>query len=79
VNVKLFARARDLVGTEQVELELPAGARVGDVRTKLCERFPELSPLSNHLLIAMGNNYADDDTPLDPAQELACFPPVSGG
>lgn len=79
VRVKLFARARDLAGTGDVELELPAGASIRDLRAALCERFPDLQPLAANLLIAMGNDYANNDAPVDPSAELACFPPVSGG
>lgn len=79
LRVKLFAKARDLAGTGDVELELPAGARVRDLRAALCERFPEMRPLAPNLLVAMGNDYANDDAPLDPSAEVACFPPVSGG
>lgn len=79
VTVKLFARARDLAGPETVALELPEGACVADLRTALCERCPALQPLAANLLVAMGNDYADDQMVIDPEAELACFPPVSGG
>ena len=32
ITVQLFARARDLAGAERVELDLPASARIADVR-----------------------------------------------
>ena len=79
LDVRLFARARDVVGTEQVELELPDLSRVGDLRNVLAQRFPELSPLVPSLLIAVGNDYADDSRPLAAEDQVACFPPVSGG
>ena len=79
VEVKLFARARDLVGAERVQLKLPPAARVIDMRGALAERFPALRPLVPTLLVALGTEYADDATAIDPAVEIACFPPVSGG
>lgn len=79
IHVKLFARARDLAGADQVTLELPATGRVADVRRALTARFPQLSPLAPSLLVAVGNAYASDDVVLDPQAEVACFPPVSGG
>lgn len=79
IHVKLFARARDMAGTATAELELPAGARVGDLRTALTGRYPALQPLAGHLLVAVNNEYAGDETLLDPSAEIACFPPVSGG
>lgn len=79
LTVKLFARARDLAGAESVQIYVPESARVNDLRTALTERFPNLRPLIPSLLIAVGTEYADDQTPITPESEVACFPPVSGG
>jgi molybdopterin converting factor subunit 1 len=79
VNVRLFARARDLAGTDQVAIDVPTSARVADLRSALAQRLPELSPFVANLLMAVGTEYADDSAPLDSTSEVACFPPVSGG
>jgi len=79
VTVQLFARARDLAGAGRVELELPAAASVADLKESLVRRFPRVSPLVPKLLVAVGTEYADDRTVLQPGAEVACFPPVSGG
>ena len=77
--VQLFARARDLAGRELVNLELDEGACVADLRTALAEQVPQLIPLAQGLLIAVGTDYADDTVTLDADDTIACFPPVSGG
>lgn len=79
ITVKLFARAKDLAGVGSCPLELPAGCPVGQAKTALTARFPELAPLMPILLIAVDGNYATDSTVLTESCELACFPPVSGG
>lgn len=79
VTVKLFARARDLAGTDRVDLDLADAGSVGDLKRSLADRYPQLSPLVSSMLVAVGNEYALDDAPLFPGAELACFPPVSGG
>jgi molybdopterin converting factor subunit 1 len=79
VTVQLFARARDLVGAERVELDLPAVSSVADLKQSLAARFPAVSPLVPRLLVALGTEYADDKAVLKPDVEVACFPPVSGG
>jgi molybdopterin converting factor small subunit len=79
VAVKLFARARDIAGTDCVSVELPDSPCVGDLRSALCECIPELRPLAASLLISVGTDYAKDDTPILPGDIIACFPPVSGG
>jgi molybdopterin converting factor small subunit len=79
ITVQLFARARDLAGTQAVVLELPGQPRVRDMRRSLAARFPQLSPLVPQLLVAIENDYAADDASLAPDARVACFPPVSGG
>ena len=79
INVRLFARARDLAGLDHVELDIPAEGCVSDVKRSLAARFPQVSPLVSSLLVAVGTDYADDRTVLSPGVEVACFPPVSGG
>jgi molybdopterin converting factor subunit 1 len=79
IEVRLFARARDAVGAERVTLELPAEARVGDLRAALAADYPKLAPLAHTLLVAVGTEYADDRSAVSPDSEIACFPPVSGG
>ncbi len=78
-SVQLFARARDLAGAPVVELNLPVGATVADLRIELGRRCPDLAPLSPRLLVAVGQAYARDTDPLPAGGEIACFPPVSGG
>jgi len=79
IKVQLFARARDLAGTAHVELELPAAARVADLKRSLAEKIPQLSPLVSNLLVAIGTDYADDSLVLTQDSAVSCFPPVSGG
>ena len=79
VAVKFFARARDLAGIGNLELDLPETSRLGDVKQLLAEKVPALSPVMSNLLFAVGTEYADDRTPLPANADIACFPPVSGG
>lgn len=79
LTVKLFARARDLAGSETVIIEVPELTTVAQFRQALIEQLPVLAPLGASLHVAIGNDYASDDTMLSPHDELACFPPVSGG
>lgn len=78
-KVLLFARAQELAGCDEIEIELSEGARIGDLRRELLSAVPKLSVLSGSLLIAMNNSYASDASIVEPNAEIACFPPVSGG
>ena len=79
VSVRLFARARDIAGQDEIELTVPSGATIADLRSALARQYPEMAPLAPNLLFAIGEDYADDTFAFDEQQEIACFPPVSGG
>ena len=80
IEVRLFARAKDLAGQEFVQVELASETpTVADLKQALAKQLPDLEPLVAHLHVAIGTDYADDATVLDSSQSIACFPPVSGG
>lgn len=74
VRIRLFAALRERAGRREVELELPDGARVEDA----LERLGELT-FGTPVVMAVNQEYAGADTPLQPGDELALIPPVSGG
>lgn len=79
VRVLLFARLRDLVGTDSVELDSPDIKSAGDAYRILRAQYPELEAFSRSLLVAVNQEFADWNTPVVEGDELALFPPVSGG
>jgi molybdopterin converting factor subunit 1 len=79
VRVRLFARARDLAGTDLMELTLPEGATAGQLRRALAERAPALAGLLGRSALAVNDEFADDALPLPAGAEVAVLPPVSGG
>lgn len=79
VEVLLFARARDLAGSERITLTLPDRAAVKELRSALQQAVPALRPLAANLFIAIGNDYARDGDVVPANATIACFPPVSGG
>jgi MoaE-MoaD fusion protein len=74
VRVRLFAGVRERAGRDEIELELPEGARVADALAQLEHLAPGVS-----LVLAVNREYADPDVVLAPGDELAVVPPVSGG
>jgi molybdopterin converting factor subunit 1 len=79
VTVRLFARAKDLAGTETVSVALSEGATVADLRRRLAAEHPRLGPLLAHSAFAMNHEFADDAAALVAGTNLALLPPVSGG
>src|SRR5262249_17426624 len=59
MKVRLFARARELVGADAIDVELPAGATVGDLRTQIARTYPALARLLERSALAVNNEFAD--------------------
>jgi molybdopterin converting factor subunit 1 len=79
LTVQLFARAKDLAGSDRVRLELSDGARVVDLRRQLAIAVPRLGELLERSAIAVDGEFARDNTALQTESEVALLPPVSGG
>ena len=79
IRVLFFGAARDVVDSNPLELSLEAPATVGTAFKSLVARFAELERFGRSLLFAVNQEYATPDTLLKENDELAVFPPVSGG
>ena len=79
VQVRLFARARDLAGVGDVTVTLPDGATAADLRRQLVVDYPALHGLLERSALAVNDEFAADDLPLPRRAEVALLPPVSGG
>ncbi|MFB6093906.1 MAG: ubiquitin-like small modifier protein 1 [Halanaeroarchaeum sp.] len=89
---KLFADLSEAAGAKRVSLDLEGDATVGDAVAALVDAHPDLADrvydadgaLADHLnVLRNGQNvFAAGDgleTPVEDDDELAMFPPVSGG
>ena len=79
VHVLFFGAARDAVGAEQVEFNCRDGFTAGEALQKILSEHPTLSRFGNSLLLSVNQQYADPKRKLHEGDELAIFPPVSGG
>lgn len=74
VTIRLFAGLRELAGSGQRDLSLPAGAVVGDVWVLL-----ELGDEPPGIAYALNRSYTERTAALADGDEVALIPPVSGG
>src|SRR6185503_9092865 len=79
IRVLFFGAARDAVEANQLDLALEAPATVSSAFQILKSRFSTLERFGRSLLFAVNQEYAKPDTQLKENDELAVFPPVSGG
>jgi molybdopterin converting factor subunit 1 len=79
IRVLFFGAARDAADSNEVELSLDAPATVQSAFQNLVRKFSDLERFGRSLLFAVNQEYATPDTVLNDNDELAVFPPVSGG
>ena len=79
VNVRLFARLRDIVGSAEIPFDARPGSTLVDVWQALVREYPELAPYTTAISAARNANYAPLTTAVAEGDEVAFLPPVSGG
>ena len=79
ISVVTFARIKEVMGADRVELQVDSDATVADLKSLLLTQYPDLQSLMPHCNVAVDQEYADDQTALREGCEVGIIPPVSGG
>ena len=79
VTVLLFATLRDLAGARKLTLELDDVDSVAGLRRELMRRYPAIEENLSVALAAVNEEFAFDKDAVNDGDEIAFFPPVSGG
>ena len=79
VRLLFFASIADIVGARQLDVEIPSGSTVGDLLSELEGQYPRLAGYKSILLTSVNEEYAKPETTIADGDEVAIFPPVSGG
>ena len=83
ITVLYFARLREALGTGSEQIALPPAVRNLDgLRSLLMARggaWAEALGPGSPIRVAVNQDMAADDTPLAEGDEVAFFPPVTGG
>ena len=79
VTVKFFATYQEMLGEDQLLLDVEDGTTVGDVLELLKERYPTIREQGYMPLTACNLKHVSKKHLLAEGDEVAIFPPVSGG
>lgn len=79
VRVRLFATLRQQAGWKEKMIELPAETTIAGLVEQLVQSHPALPLAGRTLYAAVNMEYARFDHVLVDGDEVAFFPPVSGG
>ncbi|SRR5581483_5758748 len=80
VTILLFATLKDRAGTDRLSVSLPTEqATLSDVRNRLAGEHPALAESLQAAVGAINQEFAFAGDPVHDGDEVAFFPPVSGG
>ncbi|MCI2429998.1 MoaD/ThiS family protein [Candidatus Acetothermia bacterium] len=78
LQVKLFSLLREICNQNELYLDFE-GETAGELWAQLEEQYPALRPLRASRAIAVNRQHAQEEQLLKEGDEVAFFPPVSGG
>ena len=79
IKVLLFATLRDRAGAKAIEVNIPDGATVQDLKTHIASGYPNLKKSMEMVVVSINREFAFDENIIPRGAEVAMFPPVSGG
>ncbi|HFE44548.1 MAG TPA: molybdenum cofactor biosynthesis protein MoaE [Nannocystis exedens] len=79
LQILLFAAIRSKLGSELIDIEVPADACARDLLRIIGECWPQVADLLPSCRVAIDQRFADPDERLRERVEIAVIPPVSGG
>ena len=82
IEILFFARVRDQVGLEGLSLELPNEVNsLLQLTQHLIVTHPSFAGIIDHpsILVAVNQEFAQPETTIEDGDEIAYFPPVTGG
>ena len=78
VRVRYFGQFRDFTGKREEQMTVPDGLNVEAMREHVRGLYSKIAA-KEEVLVAVNGNFGELDQVIKPGDEVAFFPPVSGG
>jgi molybdopterin synthase sulfur carrier subunit len=78
IKLKYFASFRDMTGKQEESMDVEEGVTVKELRDQVREKYPKIGE-REMILVAVNGVFTSLDKEISEGDEVALFPPVSGG
>ena len=78
IKLLAFGIAKDILSGQNLEIEIQDGTSANQLKAYLFEKYPAFQKLQS-LMIAVNEEYVEEEVILEANDEIALIPPVSGG
>ena len=78
-SILFFASLKERAGIQKAELESANPITVLELKHRLSDQFPPITPFLPNCVVAINQQFAFDADSVPDGAEVALFPPVSGG
>jgi molybdopterin converting factor subunit 1 len=79
IELLLFASMKEKIGKSRIEIEANEPCTVQGLLDILFLQYPAISPFAKSILVSVNQEFADANEIIHALDEVAIFPPVSGG
>jgi molybdopterin converting factor subunit 1 len=78
-KVLFFAKLRDKMGIKEIEIPLAQAMPLAQFEGMIAALYPQFNELPQPVLVAINQAFADPTQLVSSGDEVAFFPPVTGG
>jgi molybdopterin converting factor subunit 1 len=79
VRLRFFAVLKEVVGQDEIEKDVPDGTTARGLLDTMVTEFPKLGRYADVTQVAVNHELVDSEYKVEPEDEIAFLPPVSGG
>ena len=79
IKVRLFAALKEIIGKNQLDLQIPEGSTVKDVIAVIEETYPAVKKIIKISKYAVNMEYTETEKKMTEGDEITIIMPVSGG
>lgn len=78
-RVLFFGKLKELTGSGELSVQVSPGSTIAQLFERFANQTPALAPFRSSIVASRNQEFAPWNTVLEPDDEVAFLPPVSGG